>query len=589
MDQTLLDGLRASIRQCAERGLFSASKWSSELLLAIPLSRRHIDDSESYASTQLVDPPLVPPRHPLAPPLAIQPDEELQLELEAAEEDALFSARTFLESRDPMRAIHCLRQCSSTKAKFIEYYSHFIQATENGAQRNWSKLDNNRHQPPEPLNPTVDVLLTAVLNATDPWLLYLKALFLSRFPMRRDEAIESAILSIAGFPWNWGVWSLLSTCINDGGELSAILPLLPLPTVHPFVQMFQIKTMNELQAPSDHELGLCDQLLSPELFPNSLWIMSQRACAFYHAHDFKQAQAQFERILEIDPHRADNIDIFSDVLYVTDNRLKLSRLANDFLMLDRERPEVCCLVGNLYSQRAEHEKAIKYFRRATQLDRTYLSAWTLMGHEHVEMKNSSAAIESYRRAIGLLPLVLVIAALSFSPSIDVNRKDYRAWYGLGQAYELLNMHQYALHYYHNATALRPYDVRLWQAQGMCYEEMGRLREAIECFKRALITADPNEITINLRLASLYAAQQDFAESAAYHRRVVEVCQATGRPVHDFARSSIKVAEYYLETKNNLPLAKEYMKTLSVSNVEEVVRAAELLKLVNAALEGGPSS
>ena len=73
---------------------------------------------------------------------------------------------------------------------------------------------------------------------------------------------------------------------------------------------------------------------------------------------------------------------------------------------------------------------------------------------------------------------------------DVNRKDHRAWYGLGQAYELLNMHQYSLHYYQRATALRyatltqrivfstqalhsPYDVRIWQAQGMCYEEMGR--------------------------------------------------------------------------------------------------------------------
>lgn len=43
---------------------------------------------------------------------------------------------------------------------------------------------------------------------------------------------------------------------------------------------------------------------------------------------------------------------------------------------------------------------------------------------------------------------------SCSPLLDVNRKDYRAWYGLGQAYELLNMHQYALHYYQHATALR---------------------------------------------------------------------------------------------------------------------------------------
>ena len=113
--------------------------------------------------------------------------------------------------------------------------------------------------------------------------------------------------------------------------------------------------------------------------------------------------------------------------------------------------------GNHYSLRAEHEKAVKYFRRATQLDHTYLSAWTLMGHEYVEMKNSHAAIEAYRRAVGksarsienLYSIDLHAASRS-----DVNRKDYRAWYGLGQAYELLNMHQYALHYYQHATALR---------------------------------------------------------------------------------------------------------------------------------------
>lgn len=55
----------------------------------------------------------------------------------------------------------------------------------------------------------------------------------------------------------------------------------------------------------------------------------------------------------------------------------------------------------------------------------------------------------------------------------VNRKDYRGWYGLGQAYELLNMHNYALHYYQRGAALRPYDVRMWQAMGMCYQDLNR--------------------------------------------------------------------------------------------------------------------
>ena len=61
--------------------------------------------------------------------------------------------------------------------------------------------------------------------------------------------------------------------------------------------------------------------------------------------DFPRAEAQFEKILEIDPYRIDDIDVYSNILYVNENRLKLSRLAHDFIALDKDRPEICCLVG----------------------------------------------------------------------------------------------------------------------------------------------------------------------------------------------------------------------------------------------------
>jgi hypothetical protein len=61
--------------------------------------------------------------------------------------------------------------------------------------------------------------------------------------------------------------------------------------------------------------------------------------------DFGQAEKQFEKILAISPYRVDDIDVYSNILYVTENRLKLSRLAHEFLELDKDRPEVCCLVG----------------------------------------------------------------------------------------------------------------------------------------------------------------------------------------------------------------------------------------------------
>lgn len=55
----------------------------------------------------------------------------------------------------------------------------------------------------------------------------------------------------------------------------------------------------------------------------------------------------------------------------------------------------------------------------------------------------------------------------------------------------------------------------------------RFREAIECLKRALIGAPPNETTINLKLAKLHHDLGEPNEAAAYHRRVVEICRTSG--------------------------------------------------------------
>lgn len=81
-------------------------------------------------------------------------------------------------------------------------------------------------------------------------------------------------------------------------------------------------------------------------------------------------------------------------------------------------------------------------------------AWTLMGHELVELRNTSAAVYCYRRAIEIS-----------------NGNDYRAWYSLGQTYEMLHLHQYAYYYYKKAVILRPNDSRMWCAVGSCLYHM----------------------------------------------------------------------------------------------------------------------
>lgn len=107
-----------------------------------------------------------------------------------------------------------------------------------------------------------------------------------------------------------------------------------------------------------------------------------------------------------------------------------------------------------------------------------------MGHEFMELKNTNAAIQSYRQAV------------------DVNRRDFRAWYGLGQAYEILKMPLYSIYYYKIAQKLRPYDSRMLVAMGETYEKLDKKPNALKCYQKACNVGDIEGIAL-WKLAELY--------------------------------------------------------------------------------------
>lgn len=297
---------------------------------------------------------------------------------------------------------------------------------------------------------------------SDGWLEYLYGIVFAK--MKNDtEAKKWLIQSIHRYSFNWEAWHELSDLISSLEEMNQILLQMP-PNLMNLI--FRLHCSQELYQHDGEIVGTLDSLQA--VFPSSSFLATESALLHYHAKDFETASEIFNDLLVTDPHRLDALDHYSNILYVMGNRPQLSFLAQLATATDKFRPETCCVVGNYYSLKSEHEKAVMYFRRALTLDRNFLSAWTLMGHEYIEMKNTHAAIESYRRAV------------------DVNRKDYRAWYGLGQAYEVLDMSFYALFYYQRAAALRPYDPKMWQAVGSCYSKMGRHEPAIKSLKRALI-------------------------------------------------------------------------------------------------------
>ena len=159
----------------------------------------------------------------------------------------------------------------------------------------------------------------------------------------------------------------------------------------------------------------------------------------------------------------ENMDTYSNILYIKEKQGELANLAMRCFYNNKYCAETCCIVGNYYSLIGEHHKAIANFRKALKMDKSCLGAWTLMGHECLELKNIAGAIEAYRSAV------------------EIDSRDFRAWYGLGQTYELQKMNNYALYYFTKAVMARPKDARMWNAMASCYESMDRRIEAGKCY------------------------------------------------------------------------------------------------------------
>lgn len=304
--------------------------------------------------------------------------------------------------------------------------------------------------------------LYASKRHADGWLEYLYGVVLSK-NKNEDLARTWLIRSVHLYPYNWSAWEELTSLLGNLDDLQQIIPQLPQNIM---AYIFHIHASQELFQVSDEVHARLAQVQS--VFPTSPFLQTERALLLYHSKDFEASSTVFSDLLRTNPYRLDNLDTYSNILYVMASRPTLAFLAHTSTLIDRFRPETCIIVGNYYSLLSSHEKAVIYFRRALTLDRAFTSAWTLMGHEYVEMKNSHAAIESYRRAV------------------ECNRRDYRAWYGLGQTYEVLEMWGYALWYYQRAAALRPFDGKMWSAVGQCFSRVGKLGNAIRAYKRALV-------------------------------------------------------------------------------------------------------
>lgn len=512
--------LRRAIRHLRDRGLYSAAMWAAEQLVGLP---EVPSDSLSPRLTGSFGSPY--PKTPMStdslPGIAADAG-TYKDENEEEEDDQVLLGKALFDMREYRRAAHALRGLTGNKAFFLGCYSTYLAGEKRKEEEivetagPLGKVDVSNSELPA-LEQTLGSAFSQ--GRLDAFGAYLYGTILADRE-RKEDAMEALCASVTAFPWNWSAWLQLQALCTDTDTLISLQHLLPNHWMRSF---FDASVLLDLHRNSE---GLVKYRSLHLMFPRSDHIVAQTALAHYNLREFDEAESLFEGMLKTDPYRIENMDVYSNILYVKECFAALSFLAHKSVLTDKYRPETCCIIGNYYSLKAQHEKAVLYFKRALKLNRSYLSAWTLMGHEYVELKNTPAAISAYRRAV------------------DINPRDYRAWYGLGQTYEILAMPYYALHYYRCATQLRPGDARMWCAMGMCYESesLSLPSAAIRCYRRAVQSSDREGIALH-KLAKLHASLGQSEQAAFYFRKNLERIDSEQAEGPDLVEALLFLAQY----------------------------------------------
>ncbi|CAI4938712.1 BBT_HP_G0013350.mRNA.1.CDS.1 [Saccharomyces cerevisiae] len=604
--------LRKAATELSRWKLYGSSKWAAEALAGLA-EAIDVDQTHSLADES-------PLRNKQGVPKQMFEIPQNGFGLSETEYDLYLLGSTLFDAKEFDRCVFFLKDVTNPYLKFLKLYSKFLswdkksqESMENilttgkftdemyrankdgdgsgnedinqsGHQRANLKMVSNEHE--SQLN--ISSILKEINTFLESYeikidddeadlglalLYYLRGVILKQ-EKNISKAMSSFLKSLSCYSFNWSCWLELMDCLqkvddalllnnylyqNFQFKFSENLGSQRTIEFNIMIKFFKLKVFEELNGQLEDYFEDLEFLL--QVFPNFTFLKAYNATISYNNLDYVTAESRFDDIVKQDPYRLNDLETYSNILYVMQKNSKLAYLAQFVSQIDRFRPETCCIIANYYSARQEHEKSIMYFRRALTLDKKTTNAWTLMGHEFVELSNSHAAIECYRRAVDICP------------------RDFKAWFGLGQAYALLDMHLYSLYYFQKACTLKPWDRRIWQVLGECYSKTGNKVEAIKCYKRSIKasqTVDQNT-SIYYRLAQLYEELEDLQECKKFMMKCVDVEELLeGIVTDETVKARLWLAIFEIKA-GNYQLAYDYAMGVSSGTSQEIEEARMLAR------------
>ena len=159
--------------------------------------------------------------------------------------------------------------------------------------------------------------------------LYIYGLVLKEsLPKKHSHAAHSILMeSIRAFPCNWSAWQDLASLNIDIGIIEDTLQ--DQLGSHYMYHFFCAHVYADHQS-HEQAVTALERLIQPSegvrLFASSPFIATKLAVAHYHLREFHLAEHIFSQVHQMDPHRLEELDIYSNILFVQDNSKELSKI-----------------------------------------------------------------------------------------------------------------------------------------------------------------------------------------------------------------------------------------------------------------------
>ena len=236
--------------------------------------------------------------------------------------------------------------------------------------------------------------------------------------------------------------------------------------------------------------------------------------------------------------------------------------------LSKQKPKLAaemCQKGFSFSINGQDQKALHYFKKATERDPNDPVAWYGLGYCHAGLNNQESAIEAYKQAIRVNPYDEVThfqlgnyysklgrhedAITAYREVVRINPDFEAAHFNIGVAYTRLGWYNKSTAAFEEVIRINPAAVPAYYNVGVAYSQLGQYKRAIKA-QEQVIGIQPDFVPAHFNLGLVYGKLGNLDQEINAYKAAIRIDP-------NFAPAHYGIGHAFLQQGNKTAALDEY--------------------------------